>query len=198
MLGSLGIATALQARLQADGPTVLADIRTRHGWSAAQVPDPTRVLEYEPAQAPTGQWPFWYVAIPLTAGKAASAMTEIELDRDSYRYRYRPRIFAWVRTTEYATATLLRAHLLAIQETLLLKRVLVDPDDPATGPTVGQHAEIDPNTITLVEGQPDAAPATRTIQAGYLELEVWTMERLQAPAGNGAIIQPPDDTAQLN
>lgn len=179
MLGADGVANLLVERIQSVVPQRLAQIRLRYQVGTDVLPDPEQVLPFEPQQISVEKWPTLFVEVHDTLGKTGTTQQSSGAEIDLFSYRYRCRLYAWCRANDAlvdggAVEQQVRRMLLAIRESLLIKKVLIDDE------TYGQTARVDPNTVKETYGQPGTDKAGLIISGAFVEVEILTYESLEA------------------
>lgn len=185
MLGPEGVARSLVGRLVERVPAKLAEIRTRLGVDAHELPNLDAVYATEIDVLAITNFPCMAVVEYDTTGRLGNRQLDIDSVYDEYQYRYRMRVFVWGMANGHVETDLLRKRMiLAAREVLLTDKILHNDD------AGGQYAETDAGTLRESFSDIGERAERQFLGNAYLEFEVVTQERLYvqvAPAEPAAI-----------
>lgn len=187
MLGPEGVANLVVARLRADVPPKLAELRTRLGVTAAELPDvrPEHVRWAEQDTASIEQFPMLVVTVLGTGIDQGPVSFHGSGTSNAYSYRYLLSIFAWSRGRDRAHTQRSQWRMaLAVREVLLAKR-------PMTPTIVGpDYLTLDPNELREDYSDVEQNPARQWLAATRIDLQLVSEERLAAPQPTQGQAQP--------
>lgn len=173
MLGPEGVAKALVYRLHERMPAKLAEMRTRLGVDAYELPDLRTMSPTEIDIRAVNDFPAVAVVEFDTTGRLGNQQIDMDAGYEEYVYRYRMRVFVWSMADGHIEVDLQRKRLiLAIREILLQGKIIHDD------PTAGQYAEIDMNTLKESFSDVGSLTEEQLLGGAYIEVEVPTQERL--------------------
>ncbi len=173
MLGPEGVARALVGRMSQRMPAKLAELRTRLGVDAYELPDLDAVYPTEINVLAVGRFPCIAVVEFDTSGRVGNQQTDMGSGFEEYLYRYRMRVFVWGMADGHVETDLLRKRLaLSVREVLLQDKVIHNDE------AGGQYAEIDPKTLRESFSDIGAVDEQQVLGGAYIEVEVVTQEQL--------------------
>lgn len=190
MLGPEGVAHLICARLEADLPGKIMELRGRLGVDADALPDVTGVYWTESDTASVEQFPLIIVVPQQTDLDAGNSMYSTTGVGNAYEYRYHINVFAWFRGHDPESTQLGQWRLaLAVREVLLTKRAYSNQSGP-------DYLSIDPNRLHEAYSDVEQTPKKQFIGGTRFLAEFTSQEYLTSSQGTvGRVGAPPTVTA---
>jgi len=180
MLGAEGVTRGMFMHAVDQLPGRMAILRERYGATLDDLPDvaPDSFYPDEIPALSIEKFPAVAFVNPGTTGELGNRQTDVDAGYEEYSYKYRVQVYVWAMAdTGPATSLAVKRTALAVREMYLADKILpVGPD---------HSAEIDPRSIVESYSALEQPADSQYIGAAFVQFDVVTHERLDAPAEFG-------------